>query len=89
MDNPTAVDDGMRLSGQANLLWTTEIERNVDLWRQTGQFPFPGLQISPQPQWQSFSRTDLRLIYHLASVCWEMQESRTAKLTIWTDLVPK
>ena len=89
MDNPSPGDEALRLPGQANLLWTPEIERNVDLWRQTGQFPFADLQITPQPQWQSFSRTDLRLVYHLASVCWEMQQSRTSKLTIWTDLMPK
>jgi hypothetical protein len=89
MDNPTPGDDGLRLSGQANLLWTPEIERNVDLWRQTGHFPFPDLQIAPQPQWQTFSKTDLRLIYHLSSVCWEMQQSRTSKLTIWTQVMPK
>jgi hypothetical protein len=89
MDNPTPSDDGLRLPGQANLLWTPEIERNVDVWRQTGQFPFPDLQIAPQPQWQAFSRTDLRLVYHLASVCCEMQQSRTSKLTIWTELTPK
>lgn len=89
MDGPTPGDDSLRLSGQPNLLWTSEIDRNVELWRQTGQFPFPDLHVFPQPQWQTLSKTELRLIYHVASVCYEMQSSRTSQLTIWAETMPK
>lgn len=89
MDSPTAGDESLRLPHQANLLWTPEIERTVNQWRGTSQFPFPDLHIFPQPQWQTLSKTDLRLIYHLSSITNELQGSRTSKLTIWTDLMPK
>ncbi|QDS77494.1 hypothetical protein FKW77_000180 [Venturia effusa] len=89
MDSATPGDEPSRFSGQPNLLWTTEIDRNVELWRQTGQFPFPELHIFPQPPWQTLSKTELRLIYHVASVCYEMQSSRTSQFTIWTELMPK
>jgi hypothetical protein len=79
----------MSLSGQANLLWTPEISRAVDQWQTTGQFPFPDLQIYPQPQWHTLERIDLRLIYHVSSVCSEMLQSRTSKLTIWTEVLPR
>jgi hypothetical protein len=89
MDSPTPGDSGMSLSGQANLLWTPEVSRAVDLWQSTGQFPFPDLHIYPPPQWQSLARIDLRLIYHVSSVCSEMLQSRTSKLTIWTEVLPR
>ncbi|KAF2396449.1 hypothetical protein EJ06DRAFT_240523 [Trichodelitschia bisporula] len=89
MDGPAPVDDAMRVSAQPNLLWTTEIERTVDAWRQSGVFPFSELQVFPQPQWQSMSKTDLRLIYHVANVTSELQSSRTSNLSLWTDLMPK
>ncbi|KIV99743.1 hypothetical protein, variant [Verruconis gallopava] len=89
MDSPAPGDAGMSLSGQANVLWTPDVSRAVDQWQSTGQFPFPDLQIYPQPQWQSLARDDLRLIYHLLSVCSEMVQSRTSKLTIWTELLPR
>ncbi|TLD27767.1 uncharacterized protein E2P81_ATG11055 [Venturia nashicola] len=89
MDSPTPGDDPLRLSGQPNLLWTSEIDRIVELWRQTGRFPFPDLQVFPQPQWQTLSKTELRLVHHVASVCYEMQSSRTSQLTIWTEMMPK
>ena len=89
MDSPTAGDNDLRMSHQANLLWTPEIEKTVQLWRTTGHFPFPELSIFPQPQWTTLSKTDLRLIYHLSSISNDLQVNRTTKLTIWTELMPK
>jgi len=89
MDSPSAGDESLRLPNQANLLWTPEIEKTVNAWLTTSQFPFPDLHIFPQPQWQNFSKTDLRLIYHLSSIANELQSSRTSKLTIWADLMTK
>ncbi|KAF2104282.1 hypothetical protein NA57DRAFT_62917 [Rhizodiscina lignyota] len=90
MDSPTAAggDDGS-LSLQANLLWTPEIEKTVETWRQTGEFPFPELNIFPQPQWSAFTRIDLRLLHHIAQICCEVNRNRTSKITLWTELMPK
>ncbi|KAF2196378.1 hypothetical protein GQ43DRAFT_259724 [Delitschia confertaspora ATCC 74209] len=89
MDNPAAIITESPKSQGPNLLWTPEIDSTVELWRQTGQFPFPDLRVYPQPQWQAFSKTDLRLIHHLASISNEMFRNRTSKLAIWTELMPK
>lgn len=90
MDNPAAADDSLRISTSANLLWTAEIEKAVDIWRQTGQFPFPSeLGIYPPLQPKNLSKTELRLLYHVCSIMHEVQSSRTTKLTMWTDMMPK
>ncbi|KAF2843736.1 hypothetical protein M501DRAFT_925839 [Patellaria atrata CBS 101060] len=90
MDNPTAAaPDSPKGSQSANLLWTPEIERSIDRWQQTGEFPFPELVVYPQPHWQSYQKTDLRLIHNLASISNGMIRSKTSRLTIWTDCLPK
>lgn len=89
MDSSTPGDPGYSPSGQADLSWTPDISRAVDQWQTTGAFPFPDLPIYPQPQWHLLDRMDLRLIYHVSSVCSEMLQSRTSKLTIWTEVLPR
>ncbi|KAH7407025.1 hypothetical protein DE146DRAFT_606989 [Phaeosphaeria sp. MPI-PUGE-AT-0046c] len=90
MDSPTALmPESPQSPQQPNLLWTPEIEVTIDIWRQTGEFPFPDLQVYPQPQWHALSRTDLRLIHHLSTISNEMFRNRTSKSTLWTDMMPK
>ncbi|KAF2691769.1 hypothetical protein K458DRAFT_398181 [Lentithecium fluviatile CBS 122367] len=74
---------------QPNLLWTPEIDATIELWRQTGDFPFPELGVYPQPQWRIFPKTDLRLVHHIAAISNEMLWIRTSKLTLWTNMMPK
>lgn len=74
---------------QPNLLWTSEIESLIDLWQATGEFPFPELRVYPQPAWQQYTKTDLRLIHHLASISDQMLRCGLSKLTIWSDYLPK
>lgn len=90
MDSPTAMmPDSPQSPQQPNLLWTPEIETTIELWRQTGEFPFPELRVYPQPQWRALGKTDLRLIHHLSSISNEMFRNRTSKSTLWTDMMPK
>lgn len=90
MDSPTAmVPESPQSPKQPNLLWTPEIDATIELWRQTGEFPFPELRVYPQPQWRAYSKTDLRLIHHLSSISNEMFRNTTSKLTVWTDMMPK
>jgi hypothetical protein len=89
MDLPPVVDEGLRISTQTGLNWTPEIERAVDLWRQTGQFPFPELEIFPQPQVKTASRNEARLLYHVCAILNGLLGSRTAKLALWTNIMPK
>jgi hypothetical protein len=90
MDSPTAMmPDSPQSPQQPNLLWTSDIEATIELWRQTGDFPFPDLRLYPQPDWRALSRTDLRLIHHLSSISNEMFRNRASKSTLWTDMMPK
>jgi hypothetical protein len=90
MDSPTAImPESPQAPQQPNLLWTPEIEATIELWRQTGEFPFPELRIYPQPEWRAYAKTDLRLIHHLSSITNEMFRNRTSKMTLWADMMPK
>lgn len=90
MDSPTAMmPESPQSPQQPNLLWTPEIEATIDIWRQTGEFPFHELRVYPQPQWHTLSRTDLRLVHHLSTISNEMFRNGTSKSTLWTDMMPK
>ncbi|KAF1844220.1 uncharacterized protein K460DRAFT_369089 [Cucurbitaria berberidis CBS 394.84] len=90
MDSPAAMmPESPQSPQQPNLLWTPEIEATIEVWRQTGEFPFPELRVYPQPQWRALPKTDLRLIHHLSSISNEMFRNRTSKSTLWTDMMPK
>ncbi|RYN32336.1 hypothetical protein AA0119_g2907 [Alternaria tenuissima] len=90
MDSPTAMmPESPQSPQQPNLLWTPEIEATIELWRQTGEFPFPELRVYPQPQWRALTTVDLRLVHHLSSISNEMFRNRTSKSTLWTDMMPK
>lgn len=71
-----------------DLLWTPEIEAEIESWQQTGIFPFPDLYIYPAPAPQYFSFEDLRLIHHVASVSSELGNSDASHFTIWTRQMP-
>ncbi|KAF2087121.1 hypothetical protein K490DRAFT_42886 [Saccharata proteae CBS 121410] len=88
-DSPTSAPPESPKSPQPpNLLWSPEIEATIDLWRQTGEFPFPELNVYPQPQWTLYSKTDLRLVHHLSSISNDMFRSRTSNLTVWSEKMP-
>jgi len=73
---------------KADLLWTPEIEAEIERWQQTGNFPFPDLYIYPAPSPQFFSFEDLRLIHHVASVSSELGIHDASNFTIWTRQTP-
>jgi len=73
---------------KADLLWTPEIEADIERWQQTGIFPFPDLYIYPAPSPQFFSFEDLRLIHHVASVSSELGIRDASNFTIWTRQIP-
>jgi hypothetical protein len=88
-DGTPGSEDSLKISIGETLPWTREIEKGVDSWRQTGQFPFPELTIYPPLQVQGLSRNDVRLLYHVCSAVARVTGSRTAKLGLWTDVMPK
>ena len=72
-----------------DLMWTPAIEAEINLWKQTGVFPFPDL-IYPQPTFdmQRLSIEDLRLIHHVASISHEMRNIGANEFTLWTRQIP-
>ncbi|KAF2162171.1 hypothetical protein M409DRAFT_27551 [Zasmidium cellare ATCC 36951] len=74
---------------QASLVFTPSTENRIDLWQQTGSFPYPGLQVFPPPQTHEYSKNELRLMDHLSSISSDLMLKGTTNLTIWTQKVPK
>lgn len=70
------------------MLWTPENEAEIELWQQTGVFPFPDLGVYPEPNPQYFSVEDLRLIQHVASISQELSLHDAGNFTIWTGQIP-
>ncbi|TVY26327.1 Sterol uptake control protein [Lachnellula hyalina] len=87
MDMPVQ-DERAPTPEKADLLWTPEIEADIQRWQQTGNFPFPDLYIFPAPSPQFFSVEDLRLIHHVASISSELGAHDASNFTIWTRQIP-
>ncbi|CEJ82474.1 Putative C6 transcription factor [[Torrubiella] hemipterigena] len=73
---------------KADLMWTPEIETAIVQWQQTGVFPFPSLNVFPEPVAQMYSLEDLRLIYHVAAVYAQLDSMEGNNFTLWTRYVP-
>ena len=91
MDSPTApsIEEIATQPQQPDLMWTPEIEQIVDTWQRTSQFPFPELHVYPRPHWSSYSRDDLRLLYHVSQISNDMIASKSSKLTLWIEYMPR
>lgn len=74
---------------QSSIVFTPDTESRIDLWQQTGSFPYPELQVFPPPQTHEYSKTDLRLIHHLSSVSNDLLLTGSTGLTLWTQKMPK
>ncbi|KAK8135317.1 hypothetical protein PG984_003257 [Apiospora sp. TS-2023a] len=81
-------DDRSATPDKPDLMWTPEIEGAIELWQQTGVFPFPNLNIYPTPAPQYYSMEDLRLIYHVAAICHELGNIDANGFTLWTRHIP-
>jgi hypothetical protein len=71
-----------------DLMWTPEIEADIEQWQRTGIFPFPNLNIYPAPSPQNYTVEELRLIHHVASICSELDAMDANNFTIWTRQMP-
>jgi hypothetical protein len=71
-----------------DLLWTPQIEQEIAIWQQTGNFPFPNLAVYPAPLPQFYTIEDLRLIHHVASISSELSLNGAGTFTIWTSQIP-
>lgn len=64
-------------------------EHAVHIWLQTGNFPFPELQIFPLPQPQAYSEEELHLICHVSSISHSLFVNGTSGLDVWAGTLPK
>lgn len=73
---------------KADMLWTPEIEAEIEMWQQTGTFPFPDMYIYPTPNPRFLTTEDLRIIHHVASISRELTIHDAGNFTIWTRQIP-
>ncbi|KAL1302796.1 hypothetical protein AAFC00_003137 [Neodothiora populina] len=89
MENMPAEEEQPPGPERASLPCSAETEQSVNLWLQTGNFPFPELQVFPTPQVQSYSRNDLVLIAHLSSVARSLLVNGMGGVNVWTTKIPQ
>jgi hypothetical protein len=88
MDQPPATEESARSPRTPDLQMTPEIERELDLWRMTGEPPFPELQMTSKSYWHRFSGIDLRLIHHIAGLSIDMHQRGYSGCTVWAQKMP-
>ena len=88
MDMPAASDEPSQGSRPAELEMTSEIEREIDFWRMTGNPPFPELRLTTPEYWLRFSTVDLRLVHHIAGLSIDMHKRGYAACTVWAQKMP-
>ncbi|KAH8661042.1 hypothetical protein BGZ61DRAFT_369779 [Ilyonectria robusta] len=71
-----------------DLMWTPQIEAAINDWRTTGVFPFPSFGLYPAPLLHLYSLEDLRLIYHVAALYYQLATIDANKFTLWTQHIP-
>lgn len=81
-------EDRSTTPDKPDLMWTPEIEAAIEQWQRTGIFPFPALNIYPAPSPQRYPLEQLRLIYHVASICNELATFDANNFTLWTRQIP-
>lgn len=73
---------------KADLMWTPQVEVEIEVWQRTGVFPFINLYGGNLSFPPSFPKENLRLLYHVASVSSELDRYNANNFTIWTRQVP-
>lgn len=88
MDQPPAAEEPARSPRSPDLQMTPEIERELDVWRMTGEPPFPELRMTSKSYWYRFSSIDLRLIHHIAGLSTDMHQRGYSGCTVWAQKMP-
>ncbi|EEH34258.2 hypothetical protein PAAG_05307 [Paracoccidioides lutzii Pb01] len=88
MDNVIVRDQAPAQRVGPDLLMSPEIDIEIDEWLKTGNPPFPELQLSSRAYWFKFSRTDLRLIHHIAGLSIDLHRRGYSNCTVWAQKMP-
>ncbi|KAL6920683.1 hypothetical protein FSHL1_004660 [Fusarium sambucinum] len=88
--NDVQVPDSERSTtpDKPDLMWTPQIEAAITEWQRTGIFPLPSLGIYPAPMPHLYSVEDLRLIYHVAALYYQLATIDANNFTLWTRHIP-
>jgi hypothetical protein len=89
MENFGSDSEGQQSPEQPAVMLTPNSESRVDLWQQSGNYPFPDLQVFPPPPAHDYTRNDLRLIHHLANMSNDLLLKGSTGLTMWSQKMPK
>lgn len=69
-----------------DLMWTPQIEEEINQWKVTGVFPFPHIYPAPTPC--DLTLDQLRLIHHVASISEQIESLNANGFTLWTRRIP-
>lgn len=69
-------------------MWTPQVEAAIAEWQRTGIFPLPSLNLYPAPMPHLYSLEDLRLIYHVAMLYYQLAAIDANGFTLWTRHIP-
>jgi hypothetical protein len=91
MDTQAARDDSTPTVATTppNLMITPEIDAEIEQWRTTGVPPFQELNFSPRNDWHRFSKSTLRLIYHIAGLSLDLHRRGLGETTVWSAHMPR
>ena len=89
MENVGSDTESQSSPEQQPLALTPNSESRIDMWQQTGSFPYPDLQVYPPPPIQGQSKDELRLLHHISSITNDLMLEGTTNLTLWTQKMPK
>ena len=89
MDSPPPVEDSSQSSKGPDLLWSRQVENEIETWHRTGVFPFPELGLQSFQQFFPLSSVDLRLVYHVSSIYRDLQRIDFIDCTLWASEIPK
>ena len=87
MENVPSDGEQASIPEQASVPSTPGTDQRINLWLQTGEFPYPELQVYPPPQPHNYSRSDLQLITHLSSIARSLVVNGTSEMTVWSSRV--
>ena len=83
MDMPAAGEEPLKGSKPPDLLMSSDLQRQLDRWRMSGESPLLELQTHDAVYWTRFSTIDLRLIHHIVTLSTDMHKRGYSSCTAW------
>ena len=88
MEMSNTLDDRSNSPKEPNLLWSSEVKREIEAWQRTGAFPFPELHLQSHQHLRRLSPMDMRLVHHVASIYRDMRNKDFIQCTLWVQELP-